>query len=502
MTPGVTRRTPRPLCAPLDEADDPHTVSADQTPLRTATVNLTRTLRRSHLPTLAISAVLVLAPVPALADDQHATQHAPSRGHRAPSGPVANQTPSHIGAPAEDPTAAPIADEAEPASEEPVIPANVAHALGLQARLDALVSAITAAEAAGELRRTALADARSELADARADQARATVSLTLSASRAVEASSSLRQAALSDASTGLVDSLVPDWMSLVGSGTEELTAEQQRRASDAGALTGVGRRLGELEDLAATDDDAFADAGTRLVEAEHTYRSTRATARALRQHAQRLADAEDRASAMAGTAAAAATTDTALPATLDAKVADLESLVRDELDALYAAAVDLSPAFADGRSAARFVLPGTGDISSPFGMRFHPVLKYVKLHTGTDFGVGDGYVYAVADGTVDSVAVNTAYGNLTILRHSRLGGQRFETWYAHQSMPLVEPGQRVRAGQVIGLVGSTGYSTGPHIHLEVRIDGEPIDPAAFLAGAPHPVHVPPAAGPDGHAPRR
>ena len=123
------------------------------------------------------------------------------------------------------------------------------------------------------------------------------------------------------------------------------------------------------------------------------------------------------------------------------------------------------------------VRPGTGEVTSSFGPRFHPILKYVKVHTGIDFGAGDGIVYAADDGVVLFTEFNTAYGNMTVVDHGKIGGLRITTLYAHQAAVGVEPGDPVIQGQAIGVVGSTGYSTGPHLHFEVRIDGEPLDPA-------------------------
>ncbi|MEP6762556.1 MAG: peptidoglycan DD-metalloendopeptidase family protein, partial [Sporichthyaceae bacterium] len=137
-----------------------------------------------------------------------------------------------------------------------------------------------------------------------------------------------------------------------------------------------------------------------------------------------------------------------------------------------------------------FVRPGTGALTSPYGPRLHPILRYVKMHTGIDFGSGDGIVYAADNGVVLMTERNTAYGNMTVIDHGTVGGQRMTTLYAHQAAFAVRPGDRVRKGQPIGVVGSTGFATGPHIHFEVRIDGVPLDPAPFLERAPTPGSAP------------
>jgi murein DD-endopeptidase MepM/ murein hydrolase activator NlpD len=137
----------------------------------------------------------------------------------------------------------------------------------------------------------------------------------------------------------------------------------------------------------------------------------------------------------------------------------------------------------------RFVRPGTGTVTSEYGPRFHPILHYVKVHTGTDFSAGDGIAYAADDGVVLFTEFNVAYGNMTVIDHGKIGGMRIATMYAHQSAVGVKPGDRVVKGQAIGVIGSTGYSTGPHLHFEVRVDGEPLDPGPFLEGAKLPTKL-------------
>ena len=116
-------------------------------------------------------------------------------------------------------------------------------------------------------------------------------------------------------------------------------------------------------------------------------------------------------------------------------------------------------------------LPGHYIITSPYGNRLHPVLKVYKLHTGVDIagsGCNGDPVVAAAAGTVIKATWNTAYGNYIIIDH----GGGITTLYAHSSKLLVIAGDKVEAGQEIMKVGSTGYSTGPHLHFEVRIDGK------------------------------
>jgi murein DD-endopeptidase MepM/ murein hydrolase activator NlpD len=130
---------------------------------------------------------------------------------------------------------------------------------------------------------------------------------------------------------------------------------------------------------------------------------------------------------------------------------------------------------------AYFTMPVRGHKTSNFGQRFHPLFHYWRLHTGMDIGAGMGSpIVAAADGQVVRAGYSGGSGNYTCIHHGRYQGDGIATCYAHQSQMLVSPGQRVRRGQLIGRVGSTGNSTGPHLHFEVRLDGTPVDPAKWL----------------------
>ena len=122
-------------------------------------------------------------------------------------------------------------------------------------------------------------------------------------------------------------------------------------------------------------------------------------------------------------------------------------------------------------------VPGYSRITSPFGMRTHPFTGVYKLHTGTDIGapIGTNFI-AANDGVVIKAGWNYAYGNMVIVDH----GGGVSTLYAHGSEILVELGQEVQKGEPVLKVGSTGYSTGPHAHFEIRINGEYVDPMNFV----------------------
>ena len=110
-------------------------------------------------------------------------------------------------------------------------------------------------------------------------------------------------------------------------------------------------------------------------------------------------------------------------------------------------------------------------------MRVHPITKVYKLHTGIDIGAPEGANFiAATDGLVIKAGRSAAYGNMVIIDH----GGGVTTLYAHGSEIVVEVGQLVSRGDVVMKVGSTGYSTGPHAHFEVRIDGKYVQPLNFL----------------------
>ncbi len=124
-----------------------------------------------------------------------------------------------------------------------------------------------------------------------------------------------------------------------------------------------------------------------------------------------------------------------------------------------------------------FSIPGA-PITSPFGPRVHPIFGDIRMHTGVDFGAASGTpIHAAGDGTVVFSGVQTGYGNTIVIDH----GNGLATLYAHQSVLFAQNGQSVKTGDIIGLVGMTGYATGPHLHFEVRVNGTPVDPMSFLA---------------------
>lgn len=132
----------------------------------------------------------------------------------------------------------------------------------------------------------------------------------------------------------------------------------------------------------------------------------------------------------------------------------------------------------EGKSAKKFLMRKpvtTGVLRSRFGMRKHPILKRRRMHNGVDYSAPRGTpILAAGNGRVEKAGRTRGYGNLIVLKHTN----GYETAYAHQKSFAkgIAPGARVRQGQVIGYVGSTGLSTGPHLHFEIRVNKSAVDP--------------------------
>ncbi|MEO1445824.1 MAG: peptidoglycan DD-metalloendopeptidase family protein, partial [Cyanobacteria bacterium J06635_11] len=129
------------------------------------------------------------------------------------------------------------------------------------------------------------------------------------------------------------------------------------------------------------------------------------------------------------------------------------------------------------RASGKMVLPSLGPITSHFGSRFHPVLGYSRFHAGTDFGAAHGSpIRAAESGVVIMSGWYGGYGNTVIIDH----GGGLTTLYGHASRLDVYEGDTVKKGDTIAAIGTTGLSTGPHLHFEVRRGGEPVEPLDFM----------------------
>lgn len=136
---------------------------------------------------------------------------------------------------------------------------------------------------------------------------------------------------------------------------------------------------------------------------------------------------------------------------------------------------DSNSAYAGGEMA--WPAPGYYTITSPFGYRVHPILGVTRFHSGVDIGVPTGgKVIAANDGIVIKTTYTSSYGNMVMIDH----GGGIVTLYAHGSKIIATLGQEVKRGDIIMEAGSTGWSTGPHLHFEVRLDGEYQQPLDYI----------------------
>lgn len=163
---------------------------------------------------------------------------------------------------------------------------------------------------------------------------------------------------------------------------------------------------------------------------------------------------------------------------------ETQNELQDELDALEKESAnieaELARYYGSGSSVprytGRFLLPVNGRFSSPFGYRIHPISHVRKLHTGQDIAAPSGTpIRAAGNGKVIYAGYRGGYGNCLIIDH----GGGVATLYGHCSKLYVGVGTSVKTGQRIAAVGSTGYSTGPHLHWEIRINGKPVNPMGY-----------------------
>ncbi|WP_218029454.1 M23 family metallopeptidase, partial [Nocardioides szechwanensis] len=134
-----------------------------------------------------------------------------------------------------------------------------------------------------------------------------------------------------------------------------------------------------------------------------------------------------------------------------------------------------------GSTGGIFAMPVNGYVTSPFGYRVHPIYGYYGLHDGTDFGVGCGQsLFAVAGGTVSNTYYSSVYGNRLYLNVGQYNGKNITVVYNHAAGYRVAEGERVARGEVVGYAGSTGWSTGCHLHFTLLVNGEPVDPMRYM----------------------
>jgi murein DD-endopeptidase MepM/ murein hydrolase activator NlpD len=250
---------------------------------------------------------------------------------------------------------------------------------------------------------------------------------------------------------------------------EERAAAEARAAADAQQAR-AQQLTAQAEAAAARVQQLLADRRAALAAAEgqraadrRAYEQAQADSRAL---AERIRRAEEARRAAAEKAAR------------ERRAREAAARAAAERDAAARASRGSGPAPAAVRDDRGWLWPGYGRLTSRYGYRTHPIYGDRRFHAGIDLGGGYGApVLATEDGVVVYAGSASGYGTIIVVAH----GDRITSSYAHVSAILVDDGQVVRRGQTIGRVGNEGNSTGPHLHFEIREDGDPVDPLGYVS---------------------
>ncbi len=259
---------------------------------------------------------------------------------------------------------------------------------------------------------------------------------------------------------------------LGASSAAELAQRAQWAATIFDSTTSQLDRLERLESQLVAARTELADAEGELI------RKREASAAQLRRVRELTADIAAREAKLAGMVAANRKQKAEASDELAASQQEYEALERQEARITALLRKDRYNASNDGG----FIKPVDAPAGSPFGMRYHPILHYWRMHWGTDFGASCGApLRAMADGKVVSAGWTTSgFGNYTIISYGRMFGAQLASGYAHQSRITVKAGQKVEQGQIVGYVGTTGLSTGCHLHLQMYRNGVRVNPMRYL----------------------
>lgn len=287
-----------------------------------------------------------------------------------------------------------------------------------------------------------------------------------------------REAAAAEADADIVDTIAEIRLRAVDAFIGVHREAEPWLASD--DINGTAVRLSMIDFAAGSDRDLLDRLRTRRAELEEHVRAgeeARAEAEALRLELEdELAVLEDREAVQADIQAE-------LRSRIDAweREADQRAQEAEELTQLIRQKQTEQLGFAPGDPGAAsvegFIVPTNASIGSGFGLRVHPIFGRTRMHSGVDMGGPTGQpIWAAKEGRVIFAGRKGGYGNAVIIQHEG----NVATLYAHLSGFQTSEGDWVDQGEVVGLMGSTGWSTGPHLHFEVRIDGVPKDPVLFL----------------------
>lgn len=339
------------------------------------------------------------------------------------------------------------------------------------ARLEELMGQVAEAEEAAAAADAALDDAEADLATRRDEEATADAALEQARAAVAAAEQQVRRFAVESYVAEGAATEITDMLDLLDGDEGSLVRRGYRRAVD--------RQQGEVIDEldAARTERARLQASAR-----------RATDRAEQQRDDVESLREGAAAALAETtrlaqeAASERDRQAALILDIQSRRVSIEARIvnldraADGVEAVLAQFQAGDPDWVAGALWFQSPRPCTA-ISSEFGQRAHPILNVTRLHAGADIGASTGDpVEAAADGIVLLAEARGGYGNSVVIAH----GFSLGTVYAHNSELLVQPGQQVKRGDVIARAGSTGLSTGPHVHFETRLKGVPVNPRNFL----------------------
>jgi murein DD-endopeptidase MepM/ murein hydrolase activator NlpD len=253
----------------------------------------------------------------------------------------------------------------------------------------------------------------------------------------------------------------------------------------------VGNETGAYEDLAVAEQALAAKEAEVAAIATEVAARRKEAARQLKTMQRLETEAESAANEVAGlvtareearvAAAKAVEADREKLRELRAEEERIKRILRRRAAAAAAAAAAAGSSSGPVDSGGFLAYPVSGRISSPFGYRRHPIYGYWGLHDGIDFATGCGSpIYAAADGVVLGSYYHSAYGNRLLVDHGFARGVGLATIYNHATRYVVGRGADVKRGQLIGYVGSTGWSTGCHLHFTVMVNGNPVDPMKWF----------------------
>jgi murein DD-endopeptidase MepM/ murein hydrolase activator NlpD len=357
-----------------------------------------------------------------------------------------------------------------------------------QTEVKKATAALQASQASLKTAQSKLAKLQAQLADAKAEQAKIQVELE-KAQAALEVAK--QQAAAASAEVDRQRELITVVARAEFRGHNDLIGYsmilQDAEASDIAnqlqwsstIFHTTQSELDRLKLLEATSD-AAEDAQAKA-EAEVAAKNKAAKAQ-VSKIATLTKQAEDQAAAVAALVAANKKAKKAAESELEQskkeykKLQDKEAEIMRQIAAAANDTAKLSPA--------GFIYPVNAKPGSPFGMRYHPILHYWRMHWGQDFGAKCGApLYAMADGKVTQTIPtkkSNGLGNYTIISYGTYKGKSISSGYAHQSKIIVKAGDWVKQGQVVGYVGTTGLSTGCHLHLQIYYGGARVNPMQFL----------------------